>query len=52
MKQTVTGLQGAQCGGVMRRTSKRAYRFENELWHHFKCDRCGREADDKKERDG
>lgn len=37
-----------QCGGMMQRTSKRAYRFESDLWHHFKCDRCGRQADDRK----
>lgn len=48
MKQSATGIQGAQCGGMMRRTHKRAYTFDGELWYHFKCDRCGREADDKK----
>ncbi len=45
------GNRSAQCGGMVRRTSKRAYVFDHHLWHHFKCDRCGREADDRKVRD-
>lgn len=46
-----TGMHGQQCGGMMKRTHKRAYQFDHELWYHFKCNRCGREADDKKVRD-
>lgn len=44
------GLRAVQCRGKMERTSKRAYRFDGELWHHYKCNRCGREADDHKAR--
>jgi hypothetical protein len=36
------------CPGMMQRTHKRAYQFDHELWYHFKCNKCGREADDLK----
>lgn len=43
-------MHNHQCGGMMQ-PAKRCFRYEGVLWRKFKCDRCGREATDKKEQD-
>lgn len=47
LRYTATGQSGQQCSGMMQ-PGRRCRRFEGRLWRHFKCDRCGREAEDWK----